>query len=78
MPHNASLNDPEAGLKLHQLGGRAQQWLAWKLKIDAVLDSWVIICVFHNHLLQKEKNVLGPYMVKIVLYGGTVLYGLTP
>jgi len=27
-PHNASLNDPEAGLGLHQLGGRAQQWLA--------------------------------------------------
>ena len=32
MPHNASLNDPEAGLGLHQLGGRAQQWLARKLK----------------------------------------------
>ena len=24
---------PEAGLGLHQLGGRAQQWLAWKLKV---------------------------------------------
>jgi len=24
-PHNASLNDPEAGLRLHQLEGRAQQ-----------------------------------------------------
>jgi len=32
-PHNASMNDPEAGLGLHQLGGRAQQWLAWKLKV---------------------------------------------
>jgi len=32
-PSNASLNDPEAGLGLHQLGGRAQQWLAWKLKV---------------------------------------------
>jgi len=31
-PHNASLNDPEAGLGLHQIGGWAQQWLAWKLK----------------------------------------------
>ena len=28
---NASLDDPEAGLGLYQLGGRAQQWLAWKL-----------------------------------------------
>ena len=27
-PHNTSLDDPEAGLGLHQLGGRAQQWLA--------------------------------------------------
>jgi len=32
-PHNAFLNDPEAGLGLHQLGGRAQQGLAWKLKV---------------------------------------------
>jgi len=32
-PHNASLDDPGAGLRLHQLGGRAQQWLAWKLKV---------------------------------------------
>jgi len=24
--------DPEAGLGLHQLGGRAQRWLAWTLK----------------------------------------------
>jgi len=32
-PHNASMNDPEAGLGLHQLGGRSQQWLAWKLKV---------------------------------------------
>ena len=31
-PHNASLNNPEAGLGLRQLRGRAQQWLAWKLK----------------------------------------------
>jgi hypothetical protein len=27
-PHNASLNDPEAGLGQHQLGVRAQKWLA--------------------------------------------------
>jgi len=27
------LNDPEAGLGLHQLGGGAQQWLAWKLEV---------------------------------------------
>jgi len=32
-PHNAPMNDPEAGLGLHQLGGRAQQWFAWKLKV---------------------------------------------
>ena len=32
MPHIASLNDPETGLGLHQLGGRAQQRLAWKPK----------------------------------------------
>jgi len=32
-PHNPSLDDPEAGLGLHQLGGRAQQGLAWKLKV---------------------------------------------
>jgi hypothetical protein len=33
MPHIASLNNPAAGLGLHQLGGRAQQWLAWNLKV---------------------------------------------
>jgi len=27
------MNDPEAGLGLHQLGGRAQQGLAWKFKV---------------------------------------------
>jgi len=33
-PHNASLDNPDAGLRLHQLEGRAQQWLAWKLKVE--------------------------------------------
>jgi hypothetical protein len=32
LPHNASMNNPEAGLGLHQLGGGPQRRLAWKVK----------------------------------------------
>jgi hypothetical protein len=40
------LNGPDAGLGLHQLGGRAQQWLAWKLKsMTQLFDFWLLICV---------------------------------
>jgi hypothetical protein len=54
--HNASLNDPEAGLLLHQLGGRAQQWLAWKLKIGCSTWFLVEICVlFINTWCKKES-----------------------
>jgi hypothetical protein len=55
-PHNASLNDVEAGLGLHQLGGRAHQWLARNSKSDAVLDSWLIICFIYKQLLQKGND----------------------
>jgi hypothetical protein len=37
-PHIASLDDPETGFGLYQFGGKAQQWLAWKLNSDAILD----------------------------------------
>jgi len=43
-PHNASLNDPEAVSGLQQLGGRAQQWLAWKLKVGR--STWRIHAQF--------------------------------
>jgi len=42
-PHNASLDDPEAGLGLHQLRGRSQQWLVWKLK------SWTQYLISGNN-----------------------------
>jgi len=51
-PHNATLNDPEAGLGLHQLGGRAQQRLAWKLKVGR--STWLLVvslCFIHKELL---------------------------
>ena len=61
-------------------------------KSDAVLDSWLIICVlFTTNCCKKAMNVLGRNWsqtaklrstscctVNIVLYGGTVLYGRTP
>jgi len=40
-PYNASLDDPEAGLGLHQLEGRTQQWLAWKLKVGR--SAWFLV-----------------------------------
>jgi len=36
--HNASLDDPETGFGLYQFGGKAQQWFAWNLNSDAILD----------------------------------------
>jgi hypothetical protein len=83
-PHKASMNDPEAGLGMLYLGGWAQQWLAWKLKVERsskfLVDN---LCFIHKHLLQKEKIVLGrnwsqTAQTKIVLYGAPSLYGLTP
>jgi len=56
--HNASLNDPEAGLGLHQLGGGAQQRLAWKLKVGR--NTWFLVdklCFIHKQLSQKEKKL---------------------
>ena len=44
-PHNASLNDPDAGLELHQLGEGPSSGLHGNSKSDAVLDSCPIICV---------------------------------
>ena len=92
MPHNASLNDPEAGLELHQLREGPSSGLHGNSKSDAVLDSWLIICVlFTTNCCKKAMNVLGRNWsqtaklrstscctVNIVLYGGTVLYGRTP
>ena len=54
-PHNASLDDPEAGLGLHQLEGRAQQYLHGNLKLDAVLDSCLIISL----IIVAQRNVMG-------------------
>ena len=48
---NASLNEPEAGLKLHQLGGRSQQWFARKLKVGRSTQF------LHKQFLQKEKKL---------------------
>jgi len=59
-PHNASLNNPEAGSGLHQLGGRAQQWLAWKLKVGR--NTWSLVnnqCFIHEQA--KQIVVLGRY-----------------
>jgi len=59
-PHNASLNDPDAGLELHQLGEGPSSGLHGNSKSDAVLDSWLIICVlFITNCCKKTRNVLG-------------------
>jgi hypothetical protein len=57
MPRNASLNDPEAGFRRHQLGGRVQQWLACKLMSDAVPDSLCMNCVLSMNNCCKTNNV---------------------
>ena len=86
MPHSASLKNPEAGLGLHQLGERAQQCLAWTLKVGR--STWFLIdnlCSIRKQLLQKDKRCFGlksepngRTTVNIVLYGGVVPYGWTP
>jgi hypothetical protein len=58
-PHNASLNDPEPGLGQHQLGGRAQNWLAWILKVGR--STWFLViklCFIINNCsgLKLEPN----------------------
>ena len=83
-PHNASLDDPGAGLRLHQLGEGPSSGLHGNSKSDTVLDSCSIICgLFINNCCTKncygsklEPN--GQITVKIVLYGGTVLVRLGP
>ena len=83
-PHNASLDDPGAGLRLHQLGEGPSSGLHGNSKSDTVLDSCSIICgLFINNCCTKncygsklEPN--GQITVNIVLYGATVLYGRTP
>jgi len=79
-PHNVSLNDPEAGMGLHQLGGRAQLWLAWKLKSEAVRNSWLVICVLS--IVAKGKVMFWgakrPNFGQNYAVRGTVLYGRTP
>ena len=44
-PHNASLNDPDAGLELHQLGEGPSSGLHGNSKSDAVLDFCSLICI---------------------------------
>jgi len=72
-PHNASLNDPEAGLGLHLLGEWVQQWLAWKLKVGR--SNWFLIIhlFINNYCFGPKLEPNGQIMVKIVRYGGTVL-----
>jgi len=55
-PHNASMNDPETGLGLHQLGGRAQQGLAWKLKVGRGTWFLVNILCFIIYTCCKRKR----------------------
>ena len=61
-PHNASLNNPEAGLELHQLGEGPSSGLHGNSKSDTVLDSCSIISVlFINYCCTntKKRNVMG-------------------
>jgi hypothetical protein len=71
-------------LGLHQLGGRAQQWLAWKFK--AGRDTWFLV---NNqrfiHEQQKENICFGPRLEpndqiapKLHCMVTTILYGLRP
>ena len=54
-PHNASLNDPEAGLGLHQLREGPSSGLHGNSKSDAVLDSWLIICVSQTIVAKRKE-----------------------
>jgi hypothetical protein len=56
--HIASLDDPGAGLRLHQLGGRAQQWLAWKLKVGRSALFLFNNLYFMNNCCKKKTIVL--------------------
>ena len=53
------LNSPEAGLGLHQLGGGPSSGLHGNSKSDAVLDSWLIICVLSINNCCKKKICFG-------------------
>ena len=69
---------------LHQLGEGPSSGLHGQSESDALLGSWLIICVLFINDCCKENNYYGSKLelngqitVNIILYGGTVLYGLT-
>jgi hypothetical protein len=81
-PHNASMNDPVAGLGLHQLGRRAKQWLAWKLKVGRRSSPWLVdpncankLCTqFKAPCTSSECKILGVIFKPLTFAGNSAFW----